>query len=179
MERADEKRIWRQSHDSWKITKKLRKGVQRRKINFTRGQYKHLTDLLYLGGHTANYHRTEDDRNEDYAAPVQYIYAFAENFGAHDSMAYGPEMDIYSPTFSSEDSVELLIRESEDGWFWQELSELLALRDIQTQRIRPRIEKNYMRKMYELEEQYKQEFKQHGVGRLVVRKSNFQLAYLK
>ena len=142
------------------------------KINFTKKQYKHLLDVLYLGEWMANASKVEEERVTAYDELLQYVCSFAKDFGYEDIVAYDKTLDGYYPTRQLEEELEPLIKENNEDVFWLELSGRLAKRDAVKQGGKLMDPDTWLKKVFQEEEKYEEEFEQNGIENLVIKKNN-------
>ncbi|MCM3756332.1 hypothetical protein M3197_02415 [Sporosarcina aquimarina] len=140
------------------------------KINFTKKQYKHLLDLVYLGEWTANSAKDYDERDSEYDAFFQYICSFAKDFGVQDLVPFDKEMDAHFPTQEYEQRLQPIIDENDNEVFWQELSSRLAKRDLAKEGKTYATQDEAMMKYFEVEGEYEKEFEENGLSNLELRK---------
>jgi hypothetical protein len=143
------------------------------KIEFTKEQYRDLIELLFLGNWLANASRTGakgDEIIEKYEKIEEYILSFAKHFKAEDIVKQ--EDDDYFTTMEFEESLMPLIGEYDDYTFWEQLSLKLAKRDL-IREIGPvrQLRDEHRKRMYDLEEQYENEFEKNGLKNLVILKT--------
>jgi adenine specific DNA methylase Mod len=143
------------------------------KINFTKKQYKHLLDLIYLGDWVANSSKIGEEIDADYEALADYVYSFAKSFGYEDYIVYDKEYNTHFPTNKLEEELRVTIEENDTEVFWTELSSHLAHRDLQKElkSIVPPAD-NFIR-LLQIEEKYNNEFEENGLDNVVIqRKTN-------
>ncbi|WP_077623319.1 hypothetical protein [Sediminibacillus massiliensis] len=142
------------------------------KINFTKKQYKHLLDMLYLGDWLANSSKGKGDQVEEYEEMLQYVCSFAKSFGYDDIITFDKTFDKYYPTKQYEEELQPLIDENDDAVFWLQLSERLAKRDVAKQGEKLMDPNTRLKRIFEEEGKYETEFDQNGIENLVIKKSN-------
>lgn len=102
------------------------------KINFTKDEYRHLLDLVYLG----DWVMTADDvgknvKKKHHEEITQKIYSYAKDFGCEDLIEFNAEFDKYNETRDFEESeVSQCLAEFEENCFWETLISRLAERDF-------------------------------------------------
>ncbi|VDG97022.1 Uncharacterised protein [Lysinibacillus sphaericus] len=141
------------------------------KINFTKKQYKHLLDLVYLGEWTANSSKEHVERDNDYEELFQYICSFAKNFGVEELVPFDKEMNEHFPTQEYEKQLQPLIDENDESVFWQELSGRLTKRDLAKEGKTYSTQDEAMMKFFDVEGEYEKEFMDNGLSNLQLRKS--------
>ncbi len=139
------------------------------KINFTKQQYKHLVELLYLGEWTANSSKVQGERNNDYDALYQYVCSFAKQFGLDDDITYDKSLDGYYPTLQFEENLQPIINHNDNEVFWNELSIRLAKRDLAKLNEDLPTSDAYVERLFQIEEKYEDEFAKHGIENLVIK----------
>ena len=102
------------------------------KINFTKNEYRHLLDLIYLGDWIMTADDVEKDKNKKHHEEItQKIYSFAKDFGCEDLIEYNAEFDKYNETRDCEESeVSQFLASFEENCFWETLISRLAERDF-------------------------------------------------
>lgn len=144
------------------------------KINITKKQYRALVDLIFAGNIMINGIRTHDEFIGEYEELTQYIYSFAKDFGSENLIEYNKEYDEYMPTGEFEESaIREYIDEYDDYVFWQELAGKLAQRDVHKEYNGQVDEENHeevLRRMWEIEGEYEEEFINNGLNNLKVDK---------
>ncbi len=140
------------------------------KINITKKQYKQLLDLAYLGEWQANSARLVQDRITELDDIVQYIYSFAKDFGFDDQIEYEKKYDTYFPTAEFEERLQPIIDHNDNDVFWNELVNRLAKRDIKESEETFESNDAYVRKLFELEGRYEEEFEEHALKKLRIQK---------
>lgn len=102
------------------------------KINFTKKEYRHLLDLIYLGDWVMTAADVEQDINKKHHEEItQKIYSFAKDFGCEDLIEYDAECDGYNETRDFEESeVSKHLTNYEENSFWETLISRLAERDF-------------------------------------------------
>ncbi|WEG13441.1 hypothetical protein PU629_03470 [Pullulanibacillus sp. KACC 23026] len=138
------------------------------KLNITNKQYKHLLDLIYLGEWTANSGRVDDDRIKVYDDLFNYFFSFANDFGYDDQVTYDKKLDAYFPTQEFEERLQPLIDFNDNEVFWNELPTRLAKRDIKQSGETFETTEDYLRKLFEIEGYYEDEFEENGLKNLRV-----------
>ncbi|KAA0548455.1 hypothetical protein FZW96_07730 [Bacillus sp. BGMRC 2118] len=133
------------------------------KINFTKKQFGLLVDLLYLGEWTANSTKNHDERNAEYDALFQYVSTFAKDFGYDHAIEYDNKLEGYYPTQQFEESFEPIIKHHDNEIFWSQLVGRLAKRDLEETGETFATPEDYLRRLFELEEKYEEEFEQNGI----------------
>ncbi len=144
------------------------------KINFTKKQYRQLLDLVYLGEWTANSSKVHGERNEEYDEIFQYVCSFSKSFGCEDLIEFDQSFGEYFPTKEYEESMHSYIEENDNEVFWNQISLRLAKRDIQKIGKKYRSKEEYLRHLFQLEEEYEIEFEKHGIERLVIREKELE-----
>lgn len=138
------------------------------KINFTKKQFKALMDLVYLGEWMANSTEIGSGVNKEYKEIAQYIYSLSKDFGYDDTVEYETKYKEYFPTKEYEEEMEPYIEEYDVETFWNEISIRLARRDVQKMKNMFISHDDYIKKLFEVEDQYEKEFEKHGLARLVI-----------
>ena len=103
------------------------------KIEFTRDEYKHLLDMMYIAEWILNAYKVgADPRTEVYKELEQKIYSYAKDMGFEDLIEYAPEYEMHFPTRKFEETglAMKFIDEFENDTFWDELTNRLADRDF-------------------------------------------------
>ncbi|UTR12081.1 hypothetical protein MM300_07250 [Evansella sp. LMS18] len=139
------------------------------KINFTKKQYKQLIDLAYLGEWTANSSKTGSDRSEEFGEMLQYILSFAKEFGYDDIVTLDKRSGNYYLTGDYEESLHYLIQENDDDVFWSQLSSRFAEKELLNSGEEFDNPDDRVRRFWEIEEKYEEEFDNNGIKNLVVR----------
>ncbi|MFD2639129.1 hypothetical protein [Piscibacillus salipiscarius] len=139
------------------------------KINFTKKQYKQLLDLAFLGEFFGNGTRMPDERDKAIHDIYQYVLSFADRFQMDDLIEYEGKFDEYMPTREFEEQLEEYINKYDNDSFWEELPAKLAKRDIDRSGETFENGDDYMRRLFEIEAKYEEEFEKHGINRLYIK----------
>ena len=138
------------------------------KINFTKKQYKHLLDLVYLGEWTANSSKYSSERNTEYDELFQYVCSFAKDFGLDHLVPIDKGSNEHFPTLEYEEELQPLIDENDNDVFWNELSSRLAKRDVaSSENTVATIEESRL-KYFQIESEYEKEFVDNGLENLQI-----------
>jgi hypothetical protein len=132
-------------------------------IELTNEQYRHLVTLLFLGEWMINGIPPEHRRKE-LQEVADYIYSFADQFGASDWIEYCEDCGACHANQRMEDELLPIVDEYDEETFWDVLSHHLAYRDVMLgadpdQELTPALEMRLWRR----KEQYQQEFDKHGL----------------
>ena len=146
------------------------------KIDFTREEYRHLLDILYIAHWMLEAHKVGDDpRIVSYSELEQKICSFAQKMGYADLIEYDSQLQRYFPTREYEDNslAHTFIGEYDNDSFWEELIERLATRDLARQvggyeKIPQLSREAFFTRLGHLEEQYSKEFTKNGLDNLKV-----------
>jgi hypothetical protein len=144
------------------------------KIDLTNKQYRDLIELLFLGNWLANASRTGaegDERLEKYEEIQDYILSQAQHFQA-DDVVKAQGNDFYT-TMDFEELLMPIVEEYDDYTFWEQISMKLANRDL-LREIGPvsQMKEEHRERMYEIEEQYENEFTKNGLKNLAIMKQD-------
>jgi hypothetical protein len=138
-------------------------------IPFTEKQYSALLKIVFLGEWVANAQKSGMEDRE-IRGIEQYIYSFAEAFGANDRIAGDGKM--YHPTRTMDEAVLPIVEEYDEEQFWDTLIEMLAERDLALehgeQGVRKLDPQEYADQMEERASVYEEEFEEFGVSRLQI-----------
>lgn len=140
------------------------------KINFTKKQFKHLLDLVHLGEWTANSSRESDTLIKEYEELFQYINSLAKDFGYEEIIQFDKKLNDYFPTQAYENELQPIIGLNDNEVFWNELSGRLATRDLANEKVVPRDADEQFKRLLEIEQLYEEEFEEHGLSRLILKK---------
>lgn len=140
------------------------------KVNFTKKQYKTLLDLVYMGEWTVNSSSTYEDRNKASEEMFQYICSFAKAFGYENLVQFDQEFQTYFPTQDYEDEMHQVIKSNDEIVFWDMLANELAKRDANQERNIPFEDDARVKRFFELENRYEEEFIEYGVANLFLKK---------
>ena len=102
------------------------------KIHFTKKEYRHLLELLYIADWIVNSHTTVDQEEpKDYSDIIQKVYSYSKQMGCEDLIEHEKKQGKYFPTGKAEQELETkgYIEEFENNTFWEELISRLAERD--------------------------------------------------
>ncbi|MBU9720281.1 MULTISPECIES: hypothetical protein [Bacillaceae] len=141
-------------------------------INFTKKQYKHLLDLVFLGEWTANAIATGINVNKEYKAMLEYISLRAEEFGHGELFDNEFHPGEASPTFEYEQEMFAIIDRYENEVFWDELADRLAKRDLINHDEYDNHEE-YLREMSDISAKYYEEFDKNGINNLILKKGYY------
>lgn len=139
-------------------------------INFTKKQYQKLMELVYLGEWVANAAR--NDEIEEYNQLQQYISSFAKDFGQENLVEFDKELNKYVPTKKLEGNMQHLTDYYNQETFWEQLSSYMAKRDLmkEAKDDKSLSHENQIKRLFEIEEKYEEEFYEYGIERLEVKK---------
>lgn len=139
-------------------------------IKFTKEQYRHLLELLYLGEWTANSPKTAENRIFEYDEIYRYITSFAKEFGCGDLFAFDEELGGYAETKEYEERMQKHVQEYDEEVFWGELSSRMAQQDTIKELGDSAPIEEYLPMMFDKEEQYEEEFEKNGINNLILKK---------
>ncbi|MDB4867403.1 MAG: hypothetical protein JWR03_1736 [Cohnella sp.] len=144
------------------------------KIDLNNKQYRDLIELLFLGNWLANASRTGaegDERLEKYEEIRDYILSQAKHFQADDVVK--EEGNDFYTTMDFEELLMPIVEEYDDYTFWEQISMKLANRDL-LREIGPvsQMKEEHRERMYEIEEQYENEFNKNGLKNLAIMKQD-------
>ena len=147
------------------------------KIHFTKKEFQSLLDMIAVADWVAHAHAVkEEEFNKDYEALREKIYSCAKEMGCEDRIEYSNESNGHQESIKYQESVQSrLIEPYEDAILWDDLSYLLAERDVvhtvgaeKFNKIEP-IRRISL--VEEAQEKYLDEFENQGIERLVIDES--------
>jgi hypothetical protein len=97
-------------------------------IELSKAQYVSLLKIAFLGRWVANSFRY--DRLQEFDAIEQHVMSYAKQFGANDIAGYVEKLKQWFPTKEMELAMHVFIDEYNDDYFYEELVESLARRDV-------------------------------------------------
>lgn len=143
-----------------------------KEIMLSDSQYRSLIKLLYLGTWMANSFR--DDPVNEFHNVEQYFFSFAEEFKCGRFIEYDQDAREYVPTQEFDRIVEFYIDEYNDDNFWEELTYMMARRDLVSKvgedKIGTMKENEIIKKEQPLIESYAKEFERNGLLNLYLNK---------
>lgn len=150
------------------------------KINFTKQEFRTLLELVdmtsWITGAIATDESDESlEKVAPYHALVQKLYAHAKDFGLASLIDYDNVLDEYNPSeeFEINSPHKVLLAEFEDIFFWDSVSNKLAIRDVvetlgdeqfDTMDLHEK-----MAMIVERKESWLDEFSEHGIERLDIK----------
>jgi hypothetical protein len=145
------------------------------KVDITKKEYRTLLDMLGIANWVLHAHREEDaPRTAAYRELEQKFFKLAADFGLADSFEYDEDEGRYYPTaeFEEEGPLPGFMDEYNDGTFWKELVERLAMRDVlshigQKEFHDLEVEER-LHKLDDAIEVYEDEFAKNGLNRLAI-----------
>jgi len=143
-------------------------------------ELRHLLDMLYYANWLMSATKTgKDPRLEPYDQLEQKILALAYQSGHfNDLIDYEAAAATYWPLRAFDDAIEAqgFIAEYDNDTFWEELKQRLASRDLGKSMPRHQLARlatdERLRRLWEREEAYGDEFATHGLERLQVIKDD-------
>jgi phage pi2 protein 07 len=142
------------------------------KIHFTKKEYEHLIELLFLGEWMMTAHDNKAlDLNTPHQQLIQKIYSHSKAMQADDKIAYSNETNCYSPTkvFEDHSVVFKCIDHYDEESFWQELVSRMGKRDLAQIVDHENLSKDERFKLLcQFEDKWADELFTHGLTRLKV-----------
>ena len=147
------------------------------KINITRKEYRKLLELLMVADSVLDVYEAEDpDDGKEYDEVIQKFLSYAKEMGCENLIEHDAEEDEYYPTSEFEDNgqyMEIVDKFAVDS-FWETLISRLAERDLRASKGVAAQEEFSFEDMVsfigESEEQWADEFAEHGLQRITVNK---------
>ncbi|MGI6588945.1 MAG: hypothetical protein ACOX2N_09355 [Peptococcia bacterium] len=142
------------------------------KINFTKKEYCILVEMISVANWIILNEAKKEDDNQ-YERLEQKLLSFAKNFGFEENVIYDRELGKYFTTADFEENKTLKhIEKYEDGFFWDELSYRLAVRDLWEEfgeeKIRQMDIDERFGRICRAEEKYNEEFENNGLENLKI-----------
>jgi hypothetical protein len=145
-------------------------------LNLNKEQYERLVKLVYLGNWMINAIRPDDQQIEKYNELEQHVYSFAKDMGMEKYIQFDPKVKRFITNWESEEhpEVDQYIDEYDDENFWHELTHRLAERDmVQTygeKALDAMSMDERLQKQDAFLDTYSQDFQEHGLAHLVLKK---------
>lgn len=146
-------------------------------LTLSKGQYKHLVRLVYLGNWMINAIHSGDKGDaqfEKYNEIEQLIFSFAKEAGFEQLVEYDEESKEFFPTrrFDEDKEVNKYREEYNNHTFWEELFYNLVERDMTELYGQDYVEKMSFKERIEKEEPFRQkydnELQKYGIERLKI-----------
>jgi hypothetical protein len=145
------------------------------KVDISKKEYRTLLDMLGIANWVLHAHRDADaPRTAAYRELEQKFFKMAADFGLAALFEYDDEEERYYPTaeFDEEGPMLGFMDEYNDGTFWKELVERLAMRDVlshigQKEFHELKVEER-LKKLDAAIEVYEDEFAKNGLNRLAI-----------
>ena len=139
-------------------------------INLTPDQFKTLMNLIYMGHWMLTAHKEKPDKVID--AVASHIYSLAKSAGVESLVDADADNGRFYPTRQFEDLMDESLCDYDDQTFWDELIDRLASRDFLVKygetAIKNMTLEERLTKIGEFEEQYNEEFADHGLERIAI-----------
>lgn len=149
------------------------------KVSITKKEYRLLLDVLSMADWVMNaFNDDERPEVEPYVKLEQKLLSLAKDFDCEDLVTYDKGLKRYFPTRRYEEQGRDMgfIEEFEEEFFWDELEQRLAERDLVKSRgMEAAAEMEPPQRITELDrlaDGYREEFSKHGLERLVISKAN-------
>ncbi len=137
-------------------------------IKLTKEQYQALAKTVFLGNWLANATRVEP--LQEFDDMQNYIFSFADQFGAADIVEKESAAGDAYPTEEFEDTLSPYIDEYNQDNFWEELIHSLAYRDLQEELGEDEFAKLERNELHDALqpyiEKYAKEFENNGIANL-------------
>jgi hypothetical protein len=145
------------------------------KITITKKEYRTLIEMLQIAKWVILSYRVEKPpETGKYELLEQKFYSFSEEMGLKGAIQYDEESGKYylNKLFEDESPAMGYIEEYGNQNFWDELLERLALRDLIMQEGEEKVGQMALEerseKLDDLRDKYYEEFKEHGISRLII-----------
>lgn len=145
------------------------------KINITKKQYWNLLRATYMADWMANAICEGDMKKDKGIKDIRnYIFSFAKEFNREKYVLYDEGMKTYYATLDLDDEPQVrdFIERYDNHAFWDEILDRLGERDFfekySTEELEKMKHEERMRKIWECEEQWDEEFAKHGIERLQI-----------
>lgn len=146
-------------------------------ISLTKEEYLLLLEMLYLADWVLHAHQVgENQETRKYKELVEKFLSYAKDYGLEEYVIRDPhrQKHYYARKFEEERPMKNYLRRFEDEFFWEELEERLAWRDLVREYGEKAVKKldflTKMKKLDNLQEKYAEEFAQNGLEHLRVEK---------
>ena len=136
-------------------------------IELSKEQYKSLVKLVMAGNWLINSHRAGDEIIAEFDELEQYIFSLSRQFDANDIIEYDEEDDKYYPSIDLEEEIMEHSTKYDNNIFWDELISRMALKEAVNRYKNPTSEQ-----IWNLEDDFSNEFAVHGINRLKVDKQD-------
>jgi phage pi2 protein 07 len=148
------------------------------KINFTKKEYRFLSDIIHIADWIMNSHSVEQRKEtEEHEAVFQKLLSFAKEMGYEDLIECVKGNGKYYPThkFENESVAHQFIDEFQEDIFWEELISRLARRDLlkekQVGSVAELSDDEWISGMTNAEEKWVKEFEEFDLDRISVNQS--------
>ena len=143
------------------------------KINLTKKEYRLLLDMLYISHWTMHSHATKENFNPDYEMLREKFLSYSHEMESEDRIAFSKESHAHIELDAYKHKLhENFIAPYEEDFFWGELCERLAKRDLMKAMGRDELEtmdpERRLSLLQEAMKHYYHEFSHDGVQRLVI-----------
>lgn len=144
-------------------------------IKITKEEYLTLLEMLFIADWILHAHQVkEEEATKKYQALREKFLALAPDYGLDRYVTWDPQNNRYYFTRQFEGGLPMLdfIHNFLHGYFWEELKERLAWRDLIQEQGKKTVAKmdlvTKIKKLEDFKEKYNQEFAQKGLERLKV-----------